>query len=115
MAAKEAQPSYPNEERGAEALTIAWMLTALATFVGMLCALGAFLVVRNLPQPLPPSLAALPALLLLIEGVGGLLALALTPLVLRLRKTKPPRSITQAVLLTGSLPSILMIALELLG
>lgn len=102
------------EERGVEAVTIAWMLTFLATAVGMLCALTAYLLVRGLPGT-PAAIQVLPGLLLLIAGFGGAFGLILTPFVLRLRKSKPPFAITRAVLIVSVLPWVLMVLIEIWG
>ena len=114
MSKKNQQPEHPKEERGVEAVTIAWMLTFLATVVGMLCSLAAYLLVRGLAQA-PDAIRVLPGLLLVISGIGGIFAIVLTPFVLRLRKTKPPLAITQAVLFASALPWLVMLLIELIA
>ena len=107
------EPTYPEEERSAEAATIGWMLTTLATLVGLLCSLGAYLLVRNFAKP-PPSLEILPGLLLLVSALSGLVAASLTPLVVRLRKTQPPTAITRAAVVLGLFPIVLLVVLEII-
>ncbi len=105
------QTSIPPEERRAEAATIGWMLATLATLAALVCSLAAYAVVRPMADP-PLALALLPGLLLTLSAITGLVGVLLTPLVLRLRKTRPPRLITQFAVVVGLTPSVLLIAIE---
>lgn len=107
------ETGYPAEERSAEAATIGWMLTTLATFVALACSLGSFLLVRNFDKP-PPSLEILPGLLLVVSAISGLVVVGLTPVVVRLRKTQPPTLITRTAMVLGAFPTLLLVVLEVL-
>jgi len=111
--AKKPQNSRPEEERRAEAATIGWMLSTLATLAAMVCSLGAYLLVRPMDKP-PLALAVLPGLLLVIAAVAGLVVLGLTPVVLKLRKTRPPPLITRGAMLVGAAPSMLLVVIQFL-
>jgi hypothetical protein len=97
----------PQEERRAEAATVAWMLTTLTTAAGLVCCGGATLLVWRFETP-PTSLAMLPGLLMLMSTVAGLVVLILTPVVLRLRNAQPPKSITVGAVLIGAAPIVLL-------
>jgi hypothetical protein len=94
------------EDRASLSLTVAWMLTAFATGI----ALVVVLIVQVLLWRFPPNtdgskpFAAIPSLFLLIATVTGLLSLILMPVVYRVRRDPPPRSIGASVVIVCLLP-----------
>ncbi|MCA9173000.1 MAG: hypothetical protein KDB14_00725 [Planctomycetales bacterium] len=100
--------SRPAEERSTEAMTIAWMLATMSTLMAMGASLLAYLlnqlVVKSLPQ-----------LLLLVSLISGLVVVVLTPLVLRLRKSKPPAAVTWFAVIVGLTPVAIVAVIELIS
>lgn len=94
------------EDRGSVALTVAWMLTALMTAL----AVAVVIVGRLLLWQFPPAttdarpLAFVPGLFLLVATVTAVLCLMLTPVVYRVRRDPPPRSIATTVVAVSLLP-----------
>lgn len=94
------------EDRGSLALTVAWMLTALAAAT----ASAVVLVAEFLLWQFPPQkgdaqpFAFVPGLFLLVATITGLICLTLTPVVYRVRRDPPPRSIAMFAVVAGLLP-----------
>jgi hypothetical protein len=86
------------EDRRAEAVTVAWMLSMLAATGADLLSAGAYLVLPRLyaQAAQDPGMSPLvfPRLLLLIAAVTGAACVALTPAVYRFRNEPPPLQIT---------------------
>lgn len=103
------QPSGSVESRGAETLTILWTLL-VTTVVG--CDLGAA-VTRFLLAKAPDNAALklLSGLLLIAAALLGVAILALLPLVLRVRRTPPPRGYVVFALLVAVAPILAVILL----
>ncbi len=97
-----ARTSAPAESRSAEAATVFWMTSLLATVLAEGAGLTARLVMV-LVEPFEP-LAMLSNLLLLIAAVTGLLCLVMTPVVLRVREVPPPTAITRFAVAASILP-----------
>lgn len=95
--------------RSVEVLTIGWMLMVITTLV---CELGFVAVRMGRPQP-DSSLAILSSLLLFAALVIGLLALLITPVVLRSRRVPPPQAITVVAVVVALAP-VAMVAYDLL-
>lgn len=98
-----------NEEPRAVALTVAWMLTAIASLASELVAVAAMVLNRMLIDPhdaqkLPPLARVLPGWFLFCALATGLLCLALTPAVWKVRREKPPRSVMLFAIGAGFLP-----------
>ena len=99
------------EDRGSVALTVVWMLTALATAA----AVAVVLVARLLLWQFPPDssgaspLRIVPELFLMVATITGLLCLVLTPVVYRARRDPPPRSIATTAVVVSVLPLALAI------
>ena len=78
----------------------------------LLCEIGAVVVrvalFRN-GEPIWTSSAAMFGMLLFSALVVGIVSLALTPVVYKLRRDPPPRSITIAVLIVGIAPLVAMV------
>ena len=98
------------ESRAAVALTVVWMLTCLATAVG----LAVVFLLRGLMVAFPVAaggdhpLARMAGVMLFVSVATGLLCLVFTPLALRVRQTPPPRSITVAAVVIGVLPLVVV-------
>ncbi|GIW96413.1 MAG: hypothetical protein KatS3mg110_4454 [Pirellulaceae bacterium] len=92
------------EERSAEALTVLWMLTAVACLAAQIVAAGtrALLVWsaagRQIIGPMVPGWFSFCAL------VTATICLGLTPLVWYVRRQKPPPSVLLAVLVISLVP-----------
>ena len=94
------------ETRAAEAVTVAWMLAATATLMGSLAGLALWLFLRGV-ESAETETNILPLVMLFAARLSSLIALALTPAAYRVRKVKPPKLVTCAVLLIVALPWIL--------
>jgi hypothetical protein len=103
------------ESRGSVAVTVSWMLTMLATAGGMVVAVICFFLSRSLQ--LSPQQADLFGLLAgvmtVVAAVTGLLCLVLTVVVYRVRRDRPPISITIAAVFVSSLPLATMLLLAM--
>jgi hypothetical protein len=103
-------PPRREESRGAEALTVLWMLATLATLFAEAAAAGAALL-SPAPPPGEVSLGnLLPEVMLFTALVTGTISLTATPLVLRLRREAPPRVIVGLALLIGVSPWLIFAA-----
>jgi hypothetical protein len=104
-------PRETGEERSADAATIAWMLSAIATLAAELVA-GLAAVVNWLAgdsDKLPAVSRVLPSWFLFCAVVTGLLCLVLTPLVHKIRRQPPPRSVTITAVVIGLVPLVTLI------
>jgi hypothetical protein len=104
------------ETRAAVALTVVWMLTCMSTAAAMLMVLIFRLLVIGFPVAAGGRhpLAAVAGVLLFVALMTGVLCLALTPLVYRVRRTRPPRAITIGAVLIGAAPIVTMIIINVL-
>ena len=93
-----------DESRGAVALTVAWMLSLLATLLAIITSLAsrAFVAWWDVPREPPGLLVELPELLQFIGAITGTLCLVLTAVAYRVRRHPPPRSITILAVLAAS-------------
>jgi hypothetical protein len=111
---KDLRPTRRAEEsRGAEALTVLWMLATVATLAAEFVA-GAgllFFPANSSADEAPSPLSALPGVMLFTALTTGTLCLVLTPLVRRLRRTPPPPAVVWMAAVVGVSPwAILLIA-----
>ena len=99
---REISSDADQESRTAEAATVAWMLSLLATLAAEVVGVGA----RVILILLGPSERArvLSATFLLVALLAGLITLALTPITLKVRRVAPPRSLVTIALVVGCLP-----------
>lgn len=104
------------ESRAAVALTVAWMLNCLATAVGLAVVLVLRLVMLGFPRAegTVHPLAQMSAVMLFVAVVTGAMCLALTPLAIQVRKTRPPRLVTAAAVVIGVLPIVVLVVLAVL-
>lgn len=105
-----------NESRTADAVTVAWMLTALATLAAELFALLGWIAVAIAARggQVPKEFVMLPALLTFIALVTGLVCLLLIPVTHRVRNVPPPRSVTIFAAFVGIMPTIVVLVTLLL-
>lgn len=102
----------PQESRAADAVTVAWMLTMLATFVADVLALILWAVVwLSNRGHVPVEARALPALMLFIAAVTGTLCLLLAPLIYKVRIVPPPRGVTMIAVTVGAAPLVTILLL----
>lgn len=105
-----------NESRSAVALTVVWMLTCMSTAAGSFVVLAlqflmlAWPVAGNRPHPLTQA----SGVLLFVAIATGVLCIALTPFVYRVRLAPPPRPVTVAAIAIGLAPIALLVLLRLL-
>ncbi len=100
------------EDRGSVALTVAWMMTALATAVALSVAVVVQLVVWRYPpvgNEVHPF-AFVPGLFLMIATLTGLFCLILTPVVYRVRRDPPPRPIATGAVGVSLVPLAIIAA-----
>src|SRR5262245_55328359 len=92
--------SETGEERFADALTIIWMLSAVATLAAQMVAGLARALVLFTGEETPQMVARiLPGWFLLCSLITGIVCLILTPLAYFVRRTKPPTSIMVTAIL----------------
>jgi Ca2+/Na+ antiporter len=109
---RSAPPEPLSEEtRAIDALTSVWMLAVANT---LLCELAALVLALVARQSGSETAALLGGLLWLVALVIGVVSLILTAIVLRLRHTAPPRSVTAAALFIGSAPLVVWAVLWVL-
>lgn len=103
--------SQDSENRGIEALTVAWMLTMLATLMAELCAYAGwiFFAVVTRSEEWSAEFLALPGLLQFSALVTGLICLILGVIVYRLRPVTPPRSVGITAFGISLLPVVTML------
>jgi hypothetical protein len=97
-------PRNDQESRTAEAVTVAWMLSLMATLAAELVGVGA----RIALVLLGPSDKArvLSAAFLVVALLAGLITLVLTPVTLKVRRVAPPRFVVTAAVVIGCLPLV---------
>ncbi len=114
MKPRDHQPDA-NESRPAVAVTVAWMLSCMATAAGMLTVLALRLLM--LAFPVAPGgdhpLGRISGVLLFVALITGVVCLVFTPLVYRVRKSPPPPPITVGAVLISLAPIVLLIILNL--
>ena len=99
---KRAKPAQPTESRRAEVLTVGWSMMVLMTFV---CELGAAAALGYCHfHPDAQAARLLAGMLLMGAFVVGVLLLVLTPVVVRIRRVKPPRGIVVFAVAVGAAP-----------
>ena len=101
-----AKPVALVEDRRAEAVTVAWMLTMVATLGAQVVGAGVLVLLRFMADP-PQSLQAFPGLMLFTAAITGLICILLTPLVYRFRRVPPPPGITTLAVTVSLLPLVI--------
>ncbi len=102
------QNKRPEETRAAEAVTVAWMLSMLATAMAEILTIGSWalaLLFVDSHEEFKP-LRTLPGLLLFLAVITGIVCLALGPIAQWLRKTRAPTSVFVTAMVIGVLPLI---------
>src|SRR5215469_2672033 len=92
------------DPRTVEVLTVGWMLTVVTTFA---CEVG-FVLARWLAGQ-DQTLMVLSHLLLFAAFVIGLIALFVTPVVLRSRRVPPPSGVTVFAIAVAGAPIVLVV------
>jgi hypothetical protein len=107
--------SAGEESRSSVAVTVSWMLTLLATAGAMIVAVVCFFLSRSLqlsPQQ-AEGFGLLGGVMTVVSAVTGLLCLVLTVVVYRVRRDRPPISITVAAVFVSCLPLATMLLLAM--
>ncbi|HVX10102.1 MAG TPA: hypothetical protein VHC22_02765 [Pirellulales bacterium] len=91
------------DARGVEVLTVGWMLTVVTTLA---CEIG-FAAARLMSDASDSSLMLLSQLLLFAAFVIGILALFMTPIVVRSRRLPPPPGVTVFAITVAAAPLVL--------
>ncbi|MCA9120777.1 MAG: hypothetical protein H6822_32445 [Planctomycetaceae bacterium] len=110
--AKLSPPSAIAEDTRAEILTVAWMLSAMAT-LGAEVVGGILRIVLIAVETAPSSLLAFPRFLLFTATITGIVCLCLTPLVYRYRHAPPPTAVAVLAVTVSVLPLTIGIVLSL--
>lgn len=105
---KRAKPQTVDNPRTVEVLTVGWMLMVVTTLI---CELG-FLFARQIADG-QTSLEVLSRLLLLAAFIIGLIALFVTPVVLRSRRSPPPSGVTVFAVVVAAAP-LVIVTIEML-
>jgi len=104
------------ESRSAVALTVVWMLTCMSTAVGCFVVLALRLLMLALPVAAgrvhPLSQAA--GVLLFVAITTGVMCLALTSVIYRVRAIPPPRPVTIGAIAIGIAPIVLLVLLAVM-
>jgi hypothetical protein len=111
------ETSAAEESRGAEALTVFWMLAALTTILAETVAAASALFMWGSREADRGNslLGLLPGVMLFTALVTGAIGLTLTPLVLRLRGTAPPRGVVAFAIVIGASPWLVLAAALIRG
>jgi integral membrane sensor domain MASE1 len=98
------------ETRSADAATVAWTLSAMATLGALALRWLVKLIINstNDPKDLPEATLFIPGLMLFAALISGIIAVSLTPLVYRLRKISPPWQVTAGIGVIGLVPLALL-------
>ena len=104
---KRASRAEPKETSGAEMLTIAWSMMVLTTLI---CEIGAALTIWHArAHPEAGAIRALSFVLVMETLIVGTLLLVLTPVMLRLRRQRPPRGILVFAMIVGATPLAVLV------
>jgi peptidoglycan/LPS O-acetylase OafA/YrhL len=101
---KRSKSHVVDDPRTVEVLTVGWMLTVVTTFA---CEVG-FILARWLAGP-GQTLMLFSHLLLFAAFVIGLIALFVTPVVLRSRRVPPPSGVTVFAVVVAAAPLVLVV------
>jgi hypothetical protein len=92
----------PPEDRAAEAITIAWTVSATAVFMADVVTIASHFYSRAHPES--KAAPAFEVIMLLTASVLGAVSLALLPVVWRVRTVKPPQGFVAFAALVGAAP-----------
>ncbi len=109
---KRAKTNTTGESRGAEWLTIAWMLSVVTTLVCEFGSVGARWCASLLADR--PLLGVLSEILLFAAMVIGMISLVMTPAVIKIRRARPPRGILVFAVAVAAAP-VLVVFLRLMN
>ena len=107
----------PEETRGAEFVTVAWMLSTLVTLAALVVAGAGWLLILLIvdADEITRQTVLLPALLLYLALITGIVCLILSPLAHRVRRVPPPRSVTIVAAVVGTAPLVALLLISLLS
>jgi hypothetical protein len=99
------------------ATTVAWMLLTLSCAAAQIVGLAMWALAQSagIPADRPNALMLVAGTLLFVAILTGLLVLALTPLVYRVRKSRPPLVVTIFALIIAAIPLIVFLALAIVS
>lgn len=105
------------DSRGVEAMTVLWMLIAVATLAAEVAAGAAVLLLQwfSTTSQGRSALDALPGVMLLTALFTGTLCLGLTLLVRRIRRVPPPTTVLWTAAAVGVSPWIILILASMLA
>lgn len=101
------QATETGETRAADAATVFWMLTVMATLLAEVTMLIATALLRMGQEN--PLLYALREVLLLIAVISGVLSLVTIPMVLKSRRVPPPMPVMIVAVVIGLLPVVTLL------
>ena len=104
---KRVVPESPPESQAADALTVLWLVLAMTTLACELGWLSAYW--YRLSHPEAQAARALNFLLAFTALVAGGLVLLLVPAVLKVRRQKPPPTITVTAMAIGAAPFLMLV------
>ena len=111
---KTAREKKTQETAAAEAITVAWMLSMLATIGAEVAAIVVFVwtVVASMNDE--SIVLRLPGILLYIALVTGIVCLILIPIAQKVRRKPAPSGITICALVVGVAPMVTVLVLSLI-
>jgi len=113
---QETQHRRSAESRTVEVLTVAWMLTTLATLLAVSACIAIWLlIVAFVPAGERAYISTLPTLLLAIACITALVAGILTAVAHYLRKQRPPAGITAMAIGIVAAPYVLLLVLNVVA
>jgi hypothetical protein len=99
--------NHSKETRASEAITIAWMLTAISTLG---CVLASWIAAGvGMMQESGEELAEVADFLLLAATIVGVLSLLLAVVTQQVRRVKPPQTVTVVATLIGAVPLVIVL------
>lgn len=104
----------PEETRASLAVTVAWMLGALATFIAEVVGVLVKTVVA-VTQSAPTWLQVVSEILFFVASITGFVTLLITPVCLKVRHVPPPKPITLLVIVIASMPLLIWVIRTLQG
>ena len=96
-----------NESKSAVAITVAWMMAALATFMAELAGIAAQAGVSAGWEG--EFLRLISRVLLFVACFTGVMTLILTPVTLKVRRAAPPSEIVFGALVVGAAPLVIFL------
>ena len=102
-------PFRDHETRGSDTITLVWVLCVAASAMALVTSLGFLVIIRAVPWDWSDAFKMLPHLILVIGNVTGILGLALTWVVHKVRHVSAPSSMIWLAVLFCSLPTMIWV------